>query len=223
VSALKTTSLRYEILIFDDASTDGTSDLARLLIKEFKNITIRLFRNEKNLGLGANYFRGADVAAGRYYMLINGDNDAPEELIQKIVEYCGQYDMVVPHLGSHDQRGLRRRMISKTFTQIVKLLSGTNLHYYNCAVLHLTENVRNWKSKTAGYGYQAELLCSLVREGKSYVEVEVPHRLRQDGNTKAFRFSNILDVGGSLSRILTRRLQIKSQKRDVKTPARNSQ
>jgi len=98
-------------------------------------------------------------------------------------------------------------MLSWLFTLLVNLLSGHRLKYYNGPVLHKTENVRMWFSETAGFGYQAELLCRLLDEGITVVEVQIANSDRERGFSKAFRFTNLLSVANTLFHILLRRFE----------------
>ena len=79
-----------------------------------------------------------------------------------------------------------------------------------------------WFSETAGFGYQAELLCRLLDEGISVIEVEVRNSDRDHGVTKAFRLSNFLAVGNSLLHILLRRLQQRTIRRASEQAAREA-
>jgi glycosyltransferase involved in cell wall biosynthesis len=204
--AMHSFPMAYEILVFDDGSRDGTGEAVQAVIRSQPGLNLRLIRNETPRGLGYNYFAGAEIARGKYYTLVNGDNDGTPEMIEELIRHLGEAEILVPYL-EEDHRNLGRRALSWSFTRLVRILSGTHLRYYNCAVVHLTENVRSWKGRTAGYGYQAELLCDLVRSGKRYLEFPIVHRLRVIGTSKAFTARNFRSVGGSLYRILRRNLQ----------------
>ncbi len=209
VAAAQATTLTYEILICDDASSDDTKGVVERLIKENSKVSIRFVRNAQNRGLGFNYFRGSFLARGKYYMLINGDNVEPQEAIKAIINHHGQYDMVIPYFGSNDKRTASRCRISRVFTFLVNILSGHKINYYNGPVMHLTDNVRFWRAETMGYGYQAELVCRLLHEGATYTQVEVSNTDRQWGFSKAFALSNIFSVSNSLFHIFWRRLEYK--------------
>lgn len=61
------TEPRYEVVIVDNASTDGTRD-------ELDSVTgARILRNPRNLGFGPANNQGAAMARGRYLLLLNSD------------------------------------------------------------------------------------------------------------------------------------------------------
>ena len=186
-------NIKYEILVCDDGSKDNTKEIVKNYInREKKNII--LYENDTNLGIGFSYFKYSLEAKGEYYMLINGDNVEPPITIKKIIAERGKADIIIPYLGTDDHRNLIRKFISHLFTFVINLISFNSIKYYNGAVLHKTENVRLYRSKTYGYGYQAELITTLLMLEKSYLQVQVTNTDRQWGASKAFSISNILSI-----------------------------
>ena len=205
--SIKYKDISSEIIICDDNSTDNTIAVTKKVALRYPNLNIRIITNTKNRGLGFNYFRCAFLSKAKHYMLINGDNVEPKEAIETIISNIGRADMVIPYFGENDQRTKVRRRISKTFSFLVNGFSGHKIQYYNGPVLHLTDNVKFWRSESVGYGYQAELICRLLHEGLSYHEVAISNSDRQWGTSKAFGLSNIFSVSNSLLHILWRRLE----------------
>tara|TARA_B100000315_G_scaffold256461_1_gene302430 strand:- start:164 stop:892 length:729 start_codon:yes stop_codon:yes gene_type:complete len=197
----------YEILIVDDASSDGTVDEVLHSCKRYPGTRIEIIRNRFCRGLGRNYFIAAHRATNEYFMLVNGDAAEPMESIRAILEHAGEADAIVPYFGINETRTLPRKILSATFTYCVNLLSGHRLKYYNGPVLHKTENVWMWFSETAGFGYQAELLCRLLDEGISVREVKISNSDRESGFSKAFTIRNLLSVVNTLFHIFLRRLE----------------
>lgn len=197
----------YEIIVVDDASVDGTVEKVLEYCQHHPEARINLIKNPFCRGLGRNYFIAAQRARGEYFMTVCGDAADPPEAIRAILSYMGKADAVVPYLGSNDTRPLGRRLLSRTFTFLVSLLSGHRLKYYNGPVLHKTENVRMGFSETSGFGYQAELLCRLLDEGISAVEVQMVTNVRDQGASKAFKIGNFLSVSNTLFHIFLRRLE----------------
>jgi len=186
-------NIKYEILVCDDGSKDNTKEIVKNYIsREKKNII--LYENDKNLGIGFSYFKYSLEAKGEYYMLINGDNVEPSITIKKIINEKGKADIIIPYFGTEDRRTLIRKFISHLFTFVINLISFNSIKYYNGPVLHKTENVKLFRSKTYGYGYQAELITTLLVLDKSYLQVQVINTDRQWGNSKAFSISNILSI-----------------------------
>lgn len=205
IEVMRATPHTYEILVVDDASTDGS--VAEVLGRRQRHpdVAIELIRNQTCLGLGRNYFLAAQRARGEYYMLINGDAVEPADSIRAMLAHLGEAGAIVPYFGSRDARGVTRRLISWLFATLMRLCSGQHLKYYNGPVLHTTANVRRCAPTAWGFGYQAELLCRLLREGLSTVEVQIANVDRARGLSKAFRWRNVLSVAGTLWRVFRQR------------------
>lgn len=65
----KTKGLNYEIILVDNASTDGSVEFFE---KEYKNKII-FIKNNENLGFGRANNKGIEIAKGKYVFLLNPD------------------------------------------------------------------------------------------------------------------------------------------------------
>lgn len=209
---------RYEVLIYDDASKDRTSEVVQAYIAKQRLSTDQfvLIRNEKNAGIGINYFRAAERGRGEYFIVLFGDNSEPASSIRKMFDLLGKADVIIPFIDSRvfntrfnsDHRGMLRRICSINFARLVRLFSGHRIRYFNGFVLHRRANVLKHRISTYGLGYQAELLCRVLNDPEvTYLEVRVPCDSRTDGSSTAFKPRNVVSVAGSLCRILMYRLR----------------
>src|SRR5260221_5594472 len=64
-------TVRRELVVVDDCSTDGTSDVLQRLAAEFPEI--RLFRHEKNQGKGAAVRTAIQKAHGEFCLIQDAD------------------------------------------------------------------------------------------------------------------------------------------------------
>lgn len=77
---------RYEILVSDDCSTDGTQDIIKEYAKKYPDI-IKPVYNEKNLGAMANYYATVARAKGKYLMGCGGDDYWLPGKVEKQIEF----------------------------------------------------------------------------------------------------------------------------------------
>lgn len=182
----------YELLIFDDGSTDRTGAIADGLAAG--NPHIRVLHNPRNMGFGYNYTRGVQLARMNYVTMFPGDNEIPGEAIQSILNAVGTADTVVPYISTPSVRGWSRRVISAAFVALVNALFGLRLRYFNGPCVHRRALLLSVPMRTHGFAYMTAILVRLIRSGHAYVEVPMELQARQHGRSKAFRLKNILSV-----------------------------
>lgn len=68
-------NFEFEIIVGDDASTDGTSDIVREYANKYPDIVIPLI-HEKNLGPSGNFFSIIEKTGGDYIAHMDGDDYA---------------------------------------------------------------------------------------------------------------------------------------------------
>jgi len=196
----------YEILLFDDHSSDNTVKAVKDYQKSHPDLPLYLIENPETRGLGYNYVEGSFLGKGKYYRLICGDNQEKKESMVKQFREIGKADMILTY-NSKDTRLLSRRILSRVFVSVVNFLNGYSIKYYNGGVIHYRYNVMRWHPNSYGFAYQAELVTQLLYQKKTYIEVPIESIDRQGGASKAFTIQNILSVTHSLLQISFQRLR----------------
>jgi glycosyltransferase involved in cell wall biosynthesis len=191
-----------EIIISDNASTDGTRELCLELQRDDERI--KYFRQEKNVGPTANFEFARAQAQGRYFMWHSDDDWIDERYIEACVERLeedhslslvsglGAYhrgDGVLVNDGKVIQLGVRLG-----FLRILKYLSlvTENSIYYG---VYRTERVRacNLSNELAG---DWMWVCDVLAQGRALVVPEVRMwRAFGDSNSESFeRLVRVLEL-----------------------------
>ena len=79
----KTRGLNYEIILVDNASTDGSVEFFE---REYKDKII-FIKNNKNLGFGRANNKGIEIAKGKYVFLLNSDTLLINNAIKILFDY----------------------------------------------------------------------------------------------------------------------------------------
>jgi len=198
----------YEVLIVDDGSSDRTFEVAEELQRSHPETSICVHRNPRNLGLSRSFVDAAFRGRGKYYRLVCGDNVEPKEAMAKILGMLGKADIVVPYYPVLPGKSRARRVISRTFTLLVDLISGYRLNYYNGCALYRRYHVMRWAPYNYGFGFQADLITRLLDEGASHVEVPVSgFHLTKERGRSAITLRNFVSTGHTLFEMLLRRIR----------------
>jgi glycosyltransferase involved in cell wall biosynthesis len=199
---------RYEIVVIDDGSKDGTGAIVEEYRHVHPEIELVLHRNKKNIGLSTSYVNGAFIGRGKYYKLVCGDNAEPKEALITVFSHLGDADMIVSYLTAVEGKSAVRMWISRLYTSLINFVSGHRIRYYNGGALHLRYNVMRWGPYSFGFGFQAELITRLLDEGTSYIEIPIKARHEQkQGFNDALNWKNFLSVTHTLLELLIRRVR----------------
>lgn len=185
---------RIDVLVVDDASPDGTGELAAGMAREEPRIDV-LDRHGKQ-GLGPAYLDGFRWALERDYELIfemDADLSHPPEHLPEMIARARDHDVVI---GSRYVGGrvtvinwpMSRLLISffgswyaRVITRVpVRDLTGG----FNCWHRHVLEEMRLDRIQSNGYAFQIELKLRAWRGGASIVEVPIVFTERDTGESK---------------------------------------
>jgi glycosyltransferase involved in cell wall biosynthesis len=180
----------YEILIFDDCSTDKTPTIADKLTK--LNQKIKVIHNKTNKGLGYNYRNAVKIAKKEYFTWIPGDNDVEHIAIKRIFESIDKADLIIPYISNQKERPFLRKILSESYINLLNFAFNLKLKYYNGSVVCKTELLRNLRMTTNSFAFQSEVLIRLVK--KNYNYIQLPFKTIPQEETKIFRLKNLIGV-----------------------------
>ena len=188
-----------EVLIFDDASTDRTGEVADQLAAQDERV--RVFHNPRRLNIGGIYKAGVKEARGEYVFLIPGDNEILVDEVARGLKYLDQADLVIFYVTNVRVRAWLRRRLSGVYAWLVNQLFGTDFSYTNGTNVFHTEVIRRIPIRTDGFSYQTEAVVKAVRSGVDFVEVGIEIKARASGRSKAITWKNLKDVAIALGRL----------------------
>jgi dolichol-phosphate mannosyltransferase len=184
------------VLVIDDASPDGTGELADALAPELDFVDV-LHRPRKE-GLGRAYLAGFRRAlADGADLVLEMDCDFSHEPrdVPRLIEASSGADLVLGSRyvtgGSIPNWGLVRRAISRggnVYAQLLLSLPYRDLTGgFKCYRRHVLETIDLGAIASLGYAFQIETTYRAVRAGFRVVELPISFADRETGNSKMNR------------------------------------
>jgi glycosyltransferase involved in cell wall biosynthesis len=188
----------FEIIIFDDGSTDKTSLIAQDLAEKLSEV--RVIRNEKSQGLGALFIRAIDEAKFTKLTFLAGDNNVHAHLAEALFRNWDTAEVVVSYFLNVEHRSKFRILLSAVFTLIYNTVFGLHLKYINGNSVYSIKLLKELDLKDTGYGIWAEVLVKALRKGVTFYEV-AGYANPDDTNSQALRLQILRKVVFGFSRL----------------------
>ena len=199
LKAAEQTKTDVEIIVVNDGSKDETGVIADKIANTDTRIVV--LHNSSPTGLGSSYNKGVKAASKEYVTMIPGDDETPIETVSKIMESSKDVDIVLTYVLNTEVRTMNRRILSKLFVCLVKILSGHKANYFNGNNSLRRTSLKFIPMESSGHVYMALTVVRLLNHGCNYKEVGVWLQPRGSGTTNAFKIKTVLGVGLGLMKI----------------------
>jgi dolichol-phosphate mannosyltransferase len=189
-------ALQVDVLVVDDGSPDGTSDVVRHMQYEFDG-RIHLIERSGKQGLGTAYVAGFKYALDRHYNYIcemDADFSHDPKDVPRLVKMVrsGEADLAI---GSRYNEGisiinwpLSRLILSYTANVYARTITGMNVYDttagFKCFHRNVLESFDLNRIKSNGYSFQIEMHYRAYKKGFKIREVSVIFRERVEGVSK---------------------------------------
>ncbi|MDD5622986.1 MAG: glycosyltransferase family 2 protein, partial [Actinomycetota bacterium] len=179
--ALSKMDLKYEVLLIDDGSIDGT--FGELLKVHNKNKLFKIIRFRKNFGQTSAISAGFNYAEGEIVVTLDADlqND-PKDIPVLLDKLNEGYDIVSGWRKNRKDKAVTRRFPSIVANRLISRLTGVHLHDYGCTLkAYRKEVIKNINL----YGEMHRYIPAIASwMGVKVTEVPVTHHSRKYGRSK---------------------------------------
>lgn len=172
-----------EVIIIDDGSTDGTSQIADELCRQNDGY-VRVVHHDKSSGYG-NALK-AGFAASRYDLIFFTDGDYQFDLndLYSALSLIEDHDIVVGYRQSRKDRQLRI-WLAKGYNLLVRILFGLKLKDIDCSFkLFRRKALEKINIESRGYFIDTEIMVKARKQGLKMKEFAVQHLPRTSGKSK---------------------------------------
>lgn len=171
---------RFEVIIVDDGSDDGTSELAKELA--VKHSAVRLVRHPRNQGYGAALRSGIAAARLDYVFLTDADGQFDLKELPEFAAHLKDGDLVIGYRVNR-QDNLARRLNGILWNMLVRVLFRIPVRDVDCAFKLLPRQpFQEMPLVASGAMISTELLARARTLGLRWVEVGVHHYPRRTGS-----------------------------------------
>jgi len=197
---------RFELIVVDDGSSDGTSDL----LQRIDDPRVSLRRHQANLGKGAAVLNGASLATGSHMVVFDADHEYRAcdlvRMFEPIVEGRAEVVFGTRVFGINTLfPSFRYAVGNRATTFAANVLFGaylTDLH--TCLKMFPLPLFRQLKLKHVGFGLDSEITGELLRRGIRPFEVPVSYVGRSHAQGKQITWRDGFDCLAVLGRVRLR-------------------
>ena len=179
----------YEVILVDDNSSDGTSELCDRLC-ELDSRVKSVHRRGGGGGMGYALMEGSEIAVGEYVVWVMGDRSDRLETVKDILGKLDEgYDVVLASRympgGSRGNLGLGKALCGSAYTFLARLVFGLHVHDITNAFRGFRRSVlREAGVKSGDFTISPEFAIKAHLRGFRLGEVPTRYSDRRAGRTK---------------------------------------
>ena len=193
-SSLSRVAKKWEIIIVNDGSKDGTEEIAERLAAKNKNI--RVITHPTNRGYGAAFKSGLYGGKYNWVAFIDADGQFDFSEIRDFIakQKETKADLIIGYYRKR-QVGLNRKLNSAAWQLVVNLLFGLNVKDIDCGFKLISKKVIDRIPKLEserGAFVSSEFLIKARKIGFRIIEIPIHHFPRLAGNATGAKLNVII-------------------------------
>jgi len=192
-----------EIILVDDASTDGSVELLKGL--QQADPSLKIFFQATNSGKGATLREGFAHTTGDYVIVQDADLEYEPKDYKKLLRALEEENVDVVYgsrfSGNYEDMSNLHYVGNKLLTLISNILFGVMLtDMETCYKLMPGEFIRSLKIKSARFNFEPEITAKILRSGKRIREVPISYKGRSHSEGKKITWRDGLSAVTTLLR-----------------------
>jgi dolichol-phosphate mannosyltransferase len=192
--------------IFVCDGSDTTAEIIKDYSEDHPDLNIRILKYNERLGKGGGVYAGFREASSSIVGFMDADNSTPVSELIRISALIGENSGIIgsrhlPYQVLHRKQPLNRRLQSRIFNSIIRLLFGLPFHDTQCGAKMFRKEAIDAvlpDLKAKGFEFDVELLWRMKRKDLSIIEVPV---IWNDTENSRLRVSDTISMFKSLIKI----------------------
>ena len=194
---LKEVVQSIEIIVVNDGSTDNSLKI----LNENNNLYDCLINNLKNKGKGNAVKSALEKASGKYITFQDADLEYDPNDFIKFTKLISKFspDLIIGSRFNYADYTRSHHFFNKIGNYFITFLFNiiyqtTFTDVYSCYACFKKELLNYNELNTNGFEQHAEILCKVVRNGKTFYEVPINYNGRNHEEGKKIKFYHIFAV-----------------------------
>ena len=177
----KKLGIDFEIVVVDDASTDGCGDLADQLALVYPEL--RVIHQPVNRKLGGTLRTGFSEARKDYILYMDSDLPLDFDDVAAAIPQIDDADILIGYRLTRDEP-IKRKILSRGYNLLIRTLFGLKVQDVNFSFkLFKREILTNVQLQSEGSFIDAELLIEAHKQGRVIKEIGLDYHPRVAGES----------------------------------------